>query len=225
MNRPTSLLVVGLAVLIVCSHLPASLTAQSRTFKIDGNHKRSFSPELLKLSPGNHRGRRNFMFSNANEFSASFSSAQGSLTSVQISSNYFGGQKERRQGSLLWPIAGGLLAGGLGALGGGLLGSSNVDSPGCDFCGVGGFITGAVIGEATLTPLGVHLGNSRRGSFGLGLLTSLAVVGGALALASGTYGDELTTIAIVAPILQLSACIAIERATGRSRNIKQKNRR
>ena len=71
---------------------------------------------------------------------------------------------------------------------------------------------GAVIGEATLLPLGVHLANHRRGNYGLSLLAS-AALGAAGVLAVEVANDGWPLIPI--PIAQLISSILIERATSR----------
>ena len=85
------------------------------------------------------------------------------------------------------------------------------------FCGIAGLVIGGAIGEVVGLPLGVHLANRRRGSYGKALLASLGVVAAGLLVAGLTEEDaggrDLVLIAI--PITQLAVTISIERATGR----------
>jgi hypothetical protein len=105
-----------------------------------------------------------------------------------------------------------LLSGiGLGAVGvlvGGLAGEQideNSCAPGDDFCGLGGLIVGAFIGETLALPLGVHIAG-KKGSYGLELVTSLGITALGVAAANATDGISLVFI----PPLQLWACIAQE---------------
>jgi hypothetical protein len=125
---------------------------------------------------------------------------------------------ERRQGSVAWPIVGGILAGGAGFLAGGYIGASFTFTPNADFSSIGGFIVGAPIGEMICLPIGVHLGNGRRGSFPLVFLASLGIAGTGIAVTAAL--DDYRAPAITLPITaltQLIACVAIERTTGHSR--------
>ena len=118
-----------------------------------------------------------------------------------------------RSGSIPGQVAGGLLGGAVGFVGGAFIGAAIGGGNticGDDSCGLEEAAYGAVIGEATLLPLGVHLANHRRGNYGLSLLASAAVAGAGL-LAVDAANDGWPLIAI--PVGQLISSILIERAT------------
>lgn len=113
-----------------------------------------------------------------------------------------------------WPGAaigaGGFLVGGL--LGGIIADCSNSDS----YCALEGAFYGAgVLGTVGLAT-GVHLGNDRRGSHALALVTAGSIWGLAIgALAANDWPETATTVAfIMLPIAQMVATVAVERATG-----------
>lgn len=113
-----------------------------------------------------------------------------------------------------------LLAGaGLGVLGCGL---GTVTGYAIDTHGTGGGVLyGCAIGGGLGFAVGAHLGNRRRGSFPLDLLTSGAVWGAGYALLSHFNNtDDLGGIlltAIVLPPTQLLATVVVERVSGHSR--------
>ncbi len=112
---------------------------------------------------------------------------------------------------------GGFLAGGLAGL------AATSGCTGDDYCGARGFLIGAAVGGTLGMALGVHLGNDRRGSLPLDMLTGAAVwgigIGGA---ALSDWDDTVTFIAAIGvPIVQLLTTVAVERATGRSRDAKR----
>jgi hypothetical protein len=118
-----------------------------------------------------------------------------------------------------------LLGAALGAAGfaaGGLVGFS-LDLTDCtnqDYCGFDGlFIGGAIAGTLGLA-WGVHLGNDRRGSLPLDMLTAAAIWGVGMGGAALSGWEEPYTLiaAIGVPIAQLFATVAVERVTGRSRS-------
>jgi hypothetical protein len=67
--------------------------------------------------------------------------------------------------------------------------------------------------------LGVHVGNRRRGSFGLDVLTGAAVWGaaGIVIAAAGGWDQDLGFMVFAVPITHLATTVAVERAVGRSR--------
>jgi hypothetical protein len=89
---------------------------------------------------------------------------------------------------------------------------------GDDPCGtVGGFL-GGLAGEAVGLSLGVHLGNRRRGSYGVDLLTSLGVAAIGIGAMVWIDPDEGGLVALAAtPVLQLAVTVPLERRTARSR--------
>ena len=121
--------------------------------------------------------------------------------------------------------AGGVLLGLTGFFAGGLTGYF-VSRGGCageDYCGLEGFLIGAAVGGTLGMGYGVHLGNGRRGSLPLVLLTGAGIWGvGIGAAALSGWDDPLTGIvAIGVPIVQLLGTVAVERATGRAKERKR----
>lgn len=112
----------------------------------------------------------------------------------------------------------GLLGWGIGAVSGyALQGGDNYG----DCCPVEGLIYGGAAGGGIGLAVGAHLGNRRRGSLPLDLLTSGAVWGaGFLLLRSFANNSDYTGMALTAIILpptQFVATVLVERASGRSR--------
>jgi hypothetical protein len=110
-------------------------------------------------------------------------------------------------------VLGGLAGGAVGYVGGGLVGYA-IDARDCGsddwFCGLGGFVLGAAIGEATLLPLGVHLANGSRGNYGQATLLSFGIVAGGMLMALVTTPAVLLAV----PVVQLITSVDIERTTG-----------
>lgn len=106
-----------------------------------------------------------------------------------------------------------------GFLAGGLLGIAIADCPGSEDDGLcaleGGFFGAAALGTIGLAT-GVHLGNDRRGSFGLDVLTAAGIWGLSIGVLAATgWDDTATTVTFVAlPIVQLFATVAVEQAVG-----------
>ena len=108
-----------------------------------------------------------------------------------------------------WLLLGGVVGGAVGLVGGGLIGAA-IESRDCegDFCGLGGFIVGGMLGESVLLPLGVHLANDRRGDFGKAALISAGIAAAGILIISQTdQGIVLYAI----PVAQLITSIRIER--------------
>jgi hypothetical protein len=132
-----------------------------------------------------------------------------------------------RQQSVSKAVGLGILLGGVGFLAGGAVGyaiasSCQVGTPNPDdWCAVEGTLVGAVIGGTSGMALGVHLGNGRRGSLALDLLTGAALGGLGIGIAAGTKPDWGTplfwTLSLGIPVGQLAGTVAVERAVGRSR--------
>ncbi len=125
---------------------------------------------------------------------------------------------EPRFSSPLLAAAGlGLLGWGVGALAGYAI---ERDCSG-EFCGLEGIFYGGAAGGGLGLAVGAHLGNRRRGSIALDLLTSGAVwgVGYGLMHSFADSGDDAGVLltAIVLPPTQLLATVVVERASGRSR--------
>jgi hypothetical protein len=89
------------------------------------------------------------------------------------------------------------------------------DDDGDDLDVLSGGVAVATIGEGLLLPLGVHIANGSRGSYGKSALTSLGIAAaGLLALQALHYDPPGAPIVLVAvPVAQLATSIAIERAT------------
>jgi hypothetical protein len=118
-----------------------------------------------------------------------------------------------------WPIAGGALAGTAGFFAGALVGGSIADGgifgeEGCDVedlgCLINGILAGAAIGESILLPVGVHLGNGRRGNFPVGLVTSMGLAGLGVAAA---YAVNDPAPLVPAAVVQLVVGVLLERKT------------
>jgi hypothetical protein len=125
-------------------------------------------------------------------------------------------------GPLVLPILGGAVGGALGILGGGLIGLALYEEDSRDsfefaddLDGIVAVATGALIGEVLVLPLGVHLGNGRRGSYlhdlGISVLSGL----GGLAVMAVTDGS--TAGVLVGVSLHLGCVVAQERVTARRR--------
>jgi hypothetical protein len=104
---------------------------------------------------------------------------------------------------------GGVLGGAVGVFAGALAGAKLTERD-CEDCGLVGAVYGAIAGGSALLPLGVHVANHGRGNFGLSLLSSLAIGGVGLALASETNS---AAVMIPVPVLQIVSSILIERKT------------
>lgn len=104
-------------------------------------------------------------------------------------------------------VAAGLVA----RFAGGLAGAALADCGGSGCAAA--FFVGAAVGETLALPLGVHLAKGRRGSYLLTTLASVGVtaVGVALAVALGDHGATGQGIAVLVPVGQLAATIAMER--------------
>jgi hypothetical protein len=108
-------------------------------------------------------------------------------------------------------VAGGLLGGAVGVFAGGLAGLRLTEHD-CEDCGIVGAVYGAIAGGSALLPFGVHVANHRRGDFGLSLLSSLAIGGAGLAIATQTNS---AAVMISVPVLQIASSILIERRTAK----------
>ncbi len=115
----------------------------------------------------------------------------------------------RQQANPALLATGGVLGGVVGLFAGALAGAKLTEHD-CEDCGLVGAVYGAVAGGSALLPLGIHIANHGRGNFGLSLLSSLAIGGLGLALASETNSASLM---IPVPIAQIVTSILIERKT------------
>lgn len=136
-----------------------------------------------------------------------------------------GQSTEERPGFLdvAWP---GAALGSVGFVIGGVAGAHLAD---CEFdadgfCGLQGALFGAAALGTFGLATGVHLGNDRRGGYGLDLLTAAGIWGVSMALLAATgWDDGATTVGFVAlPIAQLLGTVAVERATG-DRRVRESN--
>jgi hypothetical protein len=108
---------------------------------------------------------------------------------------------------------GGLLAGVTGLVVGAYAGSVIDRGNGCsEWCGLWGGLVGATAGTTLMIPVGVHLSNRQRGSFGLdvGWSAVVAVAGWGTALAF----DNATPLVIL-PFAQIVAAVASEAGSSR----------
>jgi hypothetical protein len=109
---------------------------------------------------------------------------------------------------------GGLLGGAVGVVAGGLAGAALGGGDrlcGDDPCGFEEAVWGAAVGMSVMLPLGVHLANHRRGSYGTELVASLVV--GAVGLGLSSQSNNGAPLVLV-PVGQLVASILIERSSG-----------
>ncbi len=112
-------------------------------------------------------------------------------------------------------VVGGVIGGTVGLFGGAIIGGTiggGNSTCGDDQCGLEEALLGAVIGETTLLPLGVHLANHSRGNYGYSLLGALAVGAVGIGLAGAIDSTELL---LAVPIGQIVSSVLIERATSR----------
>jgi hypothetical protein len=118
-----------------------------------------------------------------------------------------------------WPIAGGVLAGTAGFFAGAVIAGNIAEGgifgeEGCGVedlgCLINGILAGAAIGESILLPVGIHLGNGRRGNLPLGLVTSLGLAGLGVAGAAGV--DDPWPL-VPAAVAQLVVGVLLERRT------------
>ncbi len=111
----------------------------------------------------------------------------------------------------------GLLGWGVGALAGHAIQGDCFE----EYCELEGAFYGGAAGGGMGLAVGAHLGNRRRGSFPLDVLTSGAVWGVGYALMSSFADDGdgagVVITAIALPPTQLLATVLVERAIGRSR--------
>lgn len=117
-------------------------------------------------------------------------------------------------------VFGGITGGALGLLGGGAAGyfleTAVFQCQSAEFCGFGGLLLGAAIGEVVLLPYGVHQANRSRGRYAPALATSVIIGVLGLAVASQS-GEAAPTVLFSIPAAQLLAAIAVERDTERKR--------
>jgi len=138
---------------------------------------------------------------------------------VQTSYDLRNKKNRREQGSVIELTTAGLLWGTAGFLVGGYVGSRSGE-PWSDYeyYQLERASLGAVIGEATLMPVGIHLANRRQGSFPLVFLTSVGVAGADIiaSISAARRTHNLTPLILISltPLLQLVTCMEIERKTG-----------
>jgi hypothetical protein len=117
-------------------------------------------------------------------------------------------------------IFGGILGGALGMVLGAAAGSGLevLLADDCyDFCGLGGGIIGAGVGESLGMAFGVHTANRQRGSFAASVVGPLGVL--VTALVAGMALDDANVpaamVGIAVPVLQLTTSIRGERGAER----------
>ena len=116
-------------------------------------------------------------------------------------------------------VLGGVAGGALGLIGGAYTGYyiRRADCEDDEFlCGIDGVAIGALVGEALLLPLGVHLVNRERGPYLTQVLASGAITGAGLL--AGYFTPDLQYVwAFAVPVAQLFTVIKMERAAQRPR--------
>lgn len=117
-------------------------------------------------------------------------------------------------------VFGGVTGGVLGLLGGGAAGyfleTTVFQCQSTEFCGLGGLVLGAAIGEVVMLPYGVHQANRSRGRYAPALATSVIIGVLGLAVASQS-GEAAPAVLFSIPAAQLLAAVAVERDTERKR--------
>lgn len=112
----------------------------------------------------------------------------------------------------------GVLGWGIGALAGAAIESESTSGDCCPWQGV---LYGGAAGGGLGLAVGAHIGNRRRGSFLLDLLTSGAVWGAGFLMMRSFAANEdyngMALTAVVLPPVQFVATVLVERASGRSR--------
>ena len=146
-----------------------------------------------------------------------------SLALDRSKSDAFTSSVSQEAGSSGALAAGGLLGAGAGILAGGIVGAmvggNTCSDPGNpDSCrGLEGFFLGASIAQAATIPLGVHLMNGRRGSYGKALLFTTGVAAaGLLAVYALDGGPATVGIAVSVPVAHLIGSVIIETKTSRA---------
>jgi hypothetical protein len=103
---------------------------------------------------------------------------------------------------------GGLMTGLVGIVLGAYAGAAIDRANGCsEWCGLVGGLAGATVGTTVMIPVGVHLSNGQRGSFGRDVAWSALVAAGGWGLALAT---ENGTPLILIPFAQIVAAVASE---------------
>jgi hypothetical protein len=120
-------------------------------------------------------------------------------------------------------IAGGIMGASLGLLIGGAAGAgleTTLTNDCFDYCGLGGALLGAAVGESLGMAFGVHTANEQRGSYAGAVVGPLAVGLGTLALA--IVLDDVSVPAYIVlvgvPVGQLYTSIRGERTAARRRS-------
>lgn len=123
--------------------------------------------------------------------------------------------RAERQPTVLAPILGGAVGGFAGLYGGAVAGLLLSNDDGGEWDEFAAALGGAFIGETFLLPAGVHLGNARKGSYGIDLLISVTSGLAGIALGSLIGGDGAGLIAGAG--FQLGTVVLAERNRGRLR--------
>lgn len=108
-----------------------------------------------------------------------------------------------------WLVLGGAAGAAVG-IGGGALAGLAISCEG--ECRALAPVVGGLVGEVVLLPLGVHLANGRKGNYGLELLASAGIAGGAVLLEQ-VMTDASSYVGWLLPVGQLAAVVYIERRT------------
>jgi len=117
----------------------------------------------------------------------------------------------QRQPSIAFPILGGAAGGFVGMVGGTVIGAS-IDQPSDDI--TPGMAYGFVAGEMLLLPVGVHVGNGRKGNFLADLAVS-AVIGTTAVLVTAVSDDGIPLL--IGAAAQYGAVVAVERSTAKAK--------
>ena len=117
------------------------------------------------------------------------------------------------QPNIAFPIVAGAVGGVAGMYGGLIIGASIENDPYADDITTG-MALGFIAGEMLMLPVGVHLGNRRKGSFLADLAVSTVVGAGAIFVTS--VSNDGTPL-LIGALVQYASVVAVERATARKR--------
>lgn len=114
-----------------------------------------------------------------------------------------------REGPPALLVGGGVLGGVAGLFAGAVVGGWLTEHD-CEDCGLAGVVYGGIAGWSVGIPMGVHMVNGRRGSYGRSLLASLGI--GTVGLAAA-FATNSGAVLLTVPVAQIVTSVLIERKT------------
>jgi hypothetical protein len=111
-------------------------------------------------------------------------------------------------------VGGGVVGGVAGLFAGAVVGAKLSEQNNCEDCGLEGAVYGAIAGWSVGIPMGVHMVNGGRGSYGRSLLASLGI--GTVGLAAA-FATNSGAVLLLVPVAQIVTSVQIERKTERLR--------